>query len=193
MHSFYINLDRRTDRRREFEGECAKMQLEVERFPAVSHSVPAIGCGLSHLAVLKLARQRGYESVCIFEDDFDFLIGRPELDTIVSNLPANYDVVMLGWYIFNSTPYNDIFDKVLHATTASAYIVHSRFYDTLIQNLEEAAALFRKNPTHPNLYLNDQYWIRLQPTANWFHTKTRVGHQRPSYSDLVGAHVRYEY
>ena len=193
MHSFYINLDRRTDRRREFEGECTKMQLEVERFPAVSHPVPAIGCGLSHLAVLKLARQRGYESVCIFEDDFDFSMTRPELDSVLSNLPANYDVVMLGWYIFNSKPYNDVFNKVLHATTASAYIVHSRFYDTLIKNLEEATGLFQKNPIDVHLYSCDQYWIRLQPSANWFHTNTRVGHQRPSYSDLVRAHVRYDY
>lgn len=193
MHSFYINLDRRTDRRNEFERERAKMGLEVERFPAVSHSVPAIGCGLSHLAVLKLARERGYESVCVFEDDFEFLVGRPELDTILLTLPDHYDVVMLGWYVFDSVPYDGTFNKVLDATTGSAYIVHSRFYDTLIQNYEEAANLFQQNPRDPHLYLNDQYWRRLQPTANWFHTKTRMGRQRPSYSDLTGTNVAYEY
>jgi hypothetical protein len=193
MHSIYINLDRRGDRRSEFEQECEKMGLDVERFPAIAHPVPAIGCGLSHLAVLKLARERGYESVCVFEDDFEFLVGRSELDTVLSALPANYDVAMLGWYIFDSIPYDETFNKVLDATTGSAYIVHSRFYDTLIQNYEEASALFQQNPRDPHLYLNDQYWRRLQPAANWFHTRTRVGRQRTSYSDLTGTHVAYEY
>ena len=193
MQSFYINLDRRTDRRVQFEGECWKMGLDVERFPAVAHQVPAIGCGLSHLAVLKLARERGYESVCVFEDDFEFLVGRPEFDTVLSALPPNFDVVMLGWYIFESKPYDEVFNKVLDATTGSAYIVHSRFYDTLIQNFEEASNLFQQHPFDPHIYLNDQYWRRLQPTANWYHTRTRIGRQRPSFSDLVGGNVNYEY
>ena len=193
MHSFYINLDRRTDRRQQFEGECQKMGLDVERFPAVAHNVPAIGCGLSHLAVLKLARERGYESVCVFEDDFEFLVGRPELDSVLSSLPADFDVVMLGWYIFESTPHNELFDKVLDATTGSAYIVHSRFYDTLIQNYEEAADLFLQHPLDPHIYLNDQYWRRIQPTANWYHTVRRIGRQRASFSDLTGTFVAYAY
>lgn len=193
MHFVYINLDRRTDRRNEFEHECAKMGLDVERFSAIAHPVPAIGCGLSHLAVLKLARERGYESVCVFEDDFEFLIGRSELDTVLSALPADYDVVMLGWYIFDSKPHSEMFNKVFHATTGSGYIVHSRFYDTLISTWQEGMDLFADFPRDPHLFSIDQYWIRLQPAANWYHTTTRVGHQRPSYSDLVGTHVKYEY
>ena len=193
MHAFYINLDRRTDRRTQFEGECQKMGLDVERFPAIAHSVPAIGCGLSHLAVLKLARERGYESVCVFEDDFEFLVGRPEFDNVLSKLPSDFDVVMLGWYIFESKPHNETFNKVVHATTGSGYIVHSRFYDKLISTWEEGMNLFKKFPYDHHIFSIDQYWIRLQPTANWFHTIYRLGRQRPSYSDLVGTHVHYEY
>lgn len=196
MKGFYINLDRRIDRRQQFENEIGKMGLDVERFSAISHSVPALGCALSHLNVIKLARDRNYESVCIFEDDFEFLIPQEEYNAILGNIPADFDVVMLGWYIFQSSPYNDTFGKVLHATTASGYIVHKKFYNTLIQNLEEAVTLFQSHIHEFDVvskYINDQYWVRIQPAANWFYTLKRVGRQRPSHSDLVGGIVAYDY
>ena len=196
MHSFVINLDRRTDRRAEFEGECQRMGLEVERFSAVTHSAPALGCGLSHLAVLKLARARGYERVCIFEDDFQFLVDKDEYARVLAAIPSDADVVMLGWYLVEGRPYNDTFGKVMAATTTSGYIVHRKFYDTLIQNLDEATRLFQQHIHTYDVvskYINDQYWRRLQPTAHWLHTLTRIGKQRESFSDLVGALVAYDY
>lgn len=196
MHSFYINLDRRTDRRVEFEGECARMGIQAERFPAISHSMSALGCTMSHLAVLKLARARGYERVCVFEDDFQFLISKEEYEELLTKIPSEFDVVMLGWYLNESAPYNETFGKALSVTTTSGYILHSRFYDTVIRNLEEAVDLFQKNiHTHDvvSKYIIDQYWRRLQPSATWLYTLRRVGKQRQSFSDLVGAVVAYDY
>jgi hypothetical protein len=43
------------------------------------------------------------------------------------------------------------------------------------------------------LYNVDQYWIRLQPSANWFYSIRRIGRQRPGYSDLMGTNVSYDY
>jgi glycosyl transferase family 25 len=172
------------------------MGIRAERFPAIAHNTPALGCTLSHLSVLKLARERQYESVCIFEDDFEFLVDKDEYARVLAEIPHEYDVVMLGWYMFKTLPFNETFGKVIHATTASCYIVHSRFYDRLIDTWEEAANLFQKNIHTYDVvakYSIDQYWIRLQPNATWLHTLKRLGRQRPSYSDLVGAVVSYEY
>jgi glycosyl transferase family 25 len=196
MHSFFINLDRRTDRRKEFEGECMKMEIKSERFSAVSHTVPALGCSLSHIAVLKLARDRGYDCVCIFEDDFEFLVSKEDYHQLIASLPENFDVVMLGYYIVSSQPHDDVFGKVIAATTTSCYIVNQRFYNTLIRNLEEAVSLFQANMHEYDVvskYINDQYWRRIQPASNWFYAIKRVGRQRASFSDLVGAHVAYDY
>jgi glycosyl transferase, family 25 len=193
MHSFFINLNRRIDRRLQFETEASRMRVEVERFSAIAHRVPAIGCTMSHLAVLKLARARGYERVCIFEDDFQFTVSNEEYRAVIAAIPSDFDVVMLGWYINESLPYNDVFGKVLSATTASAYIVNRKFYDTMIATLETAASLFQANPYDISAYINDQYWIRIQPTSNWLYSLKRIGRQRPGYSDLVGAHVVYDY
>jgi hypothetical protein len=197
MHSFFINLDRRVDRRLQFETEASRMGIEVERFPAIGHKVPALGCTMSHLAVLKLARARGYEHVCIFEDDFQFIVSNEEYRAVIAAIPNDFDVVMLGWYINESLPYNIVFGKAVSATTASAYIVNRKFYDTIISTLETAASLFEANlhdiSRSISLYINDQYWIRIQPSANWLYSLKRIGRQRPGYSDLVGAHVVYDY
>ena len=189
MHAFYINLDRRTDRRAEVEQEFADKGLIVERFPAVAYDPGAIGCNLSHIEVLKLARDRGYETVMIFEDDFQFLINKEEWDQLIARLPASYDVVMLSYNLKAADPLDETFVRVVEVQTTSGYIVHSRFYDTLIARWEEGARLFIENPMLDWIYLLDQYWKPLQPSAEWFAYRTRIGKQRDSFSDLAGRFV----
>lgn len=193
IYKFYINLDRRTDRRQEFEDEITKLGLEVERFPAITHTVPPIGTTRSHLEVLKLARQRNYPEVVIFEDDFSFFVSRSQWDEILASFPESYDVVMLDYYIVSSTPFNEKFDKVLDAQAASCYAVHSRFYDQIIANLERAVELYEANPHCHWLYINDQYWKHLQPHSNWYASKLRAGRQRPGFSDLKGQYLENQY
>ena len=53
---------------------------QTERFEAVKASPGGIGCGYSHLAVLKIAKERGYKNVLILEDDFTFLITKEQLE-----------------------------------------------------------------------------------------------------------------
>ena len=191
--SFYINLDRRPDRREYFENECKKMNITVERFPAIEHSFPALGCNLSHLEVLKLARERKYPSVMIFEDDFEFIVSKEEFTEICGLIPDDFDVVMIGYNLYHATVYNNTFAKVTDARTASGYIVNSKFYDTLISNWEEASSLMANNLNRKDYvpYANDKYWIRLQAKSNWFSTLKRVGKQREGYSDLEKTYVNY--
>jgi hypothetical protein len=70
----------------------------------------------------------------------------------------------------------------MEAQTASAYLVHSRMYERLI-NLYEYAMPQLEQTGHHWIYANDQIWKSLQQTSEWFATKVRVGIQRPSYSD----------
>lgn len=190
--SFYINLDSRSDRKEQFEQECKKMNLKVERFPAIKHEKGSIGCGESHLIVLKNARDLKLELVTIFEDDFQFLINRKEYDEILSNLPSDYDVVMLSYNMIHCEPFNEMFGKVIEVQTTSGYIVHSRFYDKLISNWEYALSLLKENPHTYAQYELDQYWKKLQPSSNWYYSLKRVGFQRPSFSDLERRNVDYK-
>lgn len=192
-HAVYINLDRRADRRAEFNAECERIGLRVERFPAIESQPGFVGCHKSHIAVLKMAKANNWEHVLIFEDDFQFLVDAATFQTnleqfFASNTP--YDVLMLSYNIQRSEPVNELISKVYEAQTASGYLVHSRFYDTLIQNLETNLPLLERTGAHW-LYLNDQCWKSVQPDAAWYFFNTRIGKQRPSYSDLANRFMDY--
>ncbi len=62
----YINLNKRTDRRELIEEELNNYKLKYERFEAIDgQNFGLYGCLLSHLNVLKIARDRGYVSRAI--------------------------------------------------------------------------------------------------------------------------------
>jgi hypothetical protein len=191
--AFYINLDSRLDRREQFESECVKMDLTVERFPAIVHlRGPCLGCSASHLQVLKLAKERGVPSVIVFEDDFTFLVSKEEFQTVLDTLPADYDVVMLGYNLIRGEEYNSTFGRTLEGQTASGYIVHQKAYDKLIECWEQALSAFEHQPGHHWKYICDQSWKPLQPVLRWYHALPRVGKQRPGWSDLGQRHVDYD-
>ena len=190
----YINLERRTDRRQQFESEMKKLGIQAERFSAIEtpgHGI--LGCGQSHLAVLKLARDRGWSSVLIFEDDWECLVTPEEFHESLRrfmDLNCPWDVLMLSYNIQRSTPLNDRVCKVLEAQTASGYIVHQNFYHALIDLYESAMASLEKTRCHW-IYANDQIWKQLQPSSNWYALTKRLGRQRAGYSDNAQANTDY--
>lgn len=73
---YCINLDTRRDKWREVSAEFARVGVldRVERFPGI---VPpsrdgALGCRLSHEALLRRAEQEGASNILVFEDDVVF-------------------------------------------------------------------------------------------------------------------------
>ena len=194
---YYINLDRREDRRVETEAELRRLGLsesQWERFPAITHRCVTTGCTKSHLAVLKLARDRGHENVLILEDDFHAIVEPDEFwAEIVKFFDSKtpYDVVMLAYNLIRSEPKDDSVGYAREVQTASAYIVHNRFYDRLIDNVAEGCDLLENTGHHWN-YSHDQYWKVLQPHAEWFYMLKRLSVQRPSYSDLGSRYVDYK-
>jgi hypothetical protein len=81
---FVINLPSRADRRREIDRQLRRIGLslespQVELFAAIRpdrkgdfDSIGAHGCFMSHLGVLRLARDRRYGRIVILEDDVNF-------------------------------------------------------------------------------------------------------------------------
>lgn len=78
----YINLDKRIDKLEEINNELKNYNLydKAERFSAVYHSSGTVGCGKSHLSVLKMAKERKYKNILILEDDFYFVVSKDELE-----------------------------------------------------------------------------------------------------------------
>lgn len=184
MYCFYINLDRRQDRRIQLEGELSKLGIEGERFAAIAREPGGLGCTQSHIAVLKLARERKYPSVLILEDDFESLVSKDVWDETIANIPETYDVILVAYNLQIGIPFNDRFGKVIESQSTPGYIIHSSYYDTLIARWEEGLALYEQYPEHHWLYILDQYWKPLQPVGNWYYTRMCLGRQRAGYSDL---------
>jgi GR25 family glycosyltransferase involved in LPS biosynthesis len=192
-HAFYINLEAREDRRNEIEEECKRMELTVERFPAIKKTPGMLGCHASHLTVLKKAKEMNYPNVLIFEDDFQFLVDKEtfnnQLDAFFKS-EIDYDVLFLSYKVMESEPLNELVSRATDVQTASGYIVNQKFYDTLIENFEESYKMLETTGKHW-LYLNDQCWKSLQKTHRFLYFNLRIGKQRASLSDLTGAYVNY--
>jgi glycosyl transferase family 25 len=190
----YINLDRRTDRRAEIETELTKMGLSAIRFSAFETPGDGMkGCQMSHLEVLKIARDQKWKNVLILEDDFMFKVSREELDNELNKVFKNnikYDVLMLAYNLFNSQPYNDTIAYARQALTTAGYIINSTFYDEIIKALEIGLDMYIKTKKF-NIYGVDTCTLHLQQTKEWFYFLKRLGIQRPSYSDLLYKHVEY--
>ena len=195
---FYINLDKRMDRRDQIEHELKEYNLydNAERFQAIHTPDQGIlGCTMSHLAVIKLAKERNYNQVLILEDDFYFVISKEEFENELTtfferNIP--YDVCMISYKINESkqTEY-PFLTKVIDAQTGSGYIIHQSFYDTLIKVFEDAIEPLRETQQHW-IYANDQIWKTIQPNSKWYALTTRCGRQRDGFSDNSNRYQEYD-
>ena len=188
---FYINLEYRKDRKEEIELELQKFDLleKSERFIGFHVPEKGLGCSKSHLAVLKLAKEKGYKHILILEDDFQFLIDKEEFERKLTSFfesKLEYDVCMLSFNLYDyvkepvlECPY---VHRTLCAHTASGYIVNGNYLDTLIALYEWSCPLLEETKQH-YIYTNDQCWTILQQKDRWFHFIERMGKQRPGFSD----------
>jgi len=183
---FYINLDTRKDRRENMEKNFKEYGLEAERFPGIVKIRGIIGCGYSHLGVLKLAKKRGYRNVLIFEDDFMFCVSKEQFHNTVELLFEqfpNFDVLFLSYSSdciekYKELPEDKIANQLLEGTNASGYIVASHYFEKLIDLYEENLPKLEETFFHW-IYANDQIWKNLSRVDNWYYPKSPIGHQIP--------------
>ena len=187
----YINLDKRKDRKEHIENELNNFGLDFERYEAIEMKS---GCSISHLNVLKLARERNYKNILILEDDFTFLVSKEEFEiqlTLFFNANIDYNVCMLSYNLNESEKTNyDFIVKALDVQTASGYIVNSNYYDKLIDLYEWANPKLSETGEHW-IYSNDQVWKRYQRDDKFYCFTLRIGKQMDGYSDNAQAFVSY--
>jgi GR25 family glycosyltransferase involved in LPS biosynthesis len=170
----YINLDKRSDRLNEIQNELQNFNLIKisERYSAIYHSMGIVGCGQSHLSVIKIAKERKYENILILEDDFYFTVSKDEFEknlNLFFESNIDYDVCMLSYNLikYEELPEYPFLLKVLDAQTASGYIINEKYYDVLIKLYEEAMPLLESTKMHW-IYANDQIWKKKQITDKWY-------------------------
>ena len=201
---YYINLDRREDRNKQFVQEMTKMGVppsKIVRIPAVDKSKQKQGdwgCSLSHVNAIQAMVNSKYSNCAIFEDDFEFTIDNIEtLNKMFDSIKGvDYDVIMFSCNEVDVRPteYPHL-KRVYNAQTASGYMVSSKFAPTLLENFQMGANLIGesynkgKGDNIQGPYCVDQYWKKLQPESNWYVFTPKIGKQRSSVSDIQGGFV----
>ena len=185
----YINLEHRKDRKEEIETELNNMNIEYERFNAISNpDFGIVGCTQSHLDIFIMAKEKGYKNILIFEDDFKFIVSKKVFEEqieLLYNLQVKFDICMLGYRLIKSNPCNEFpfLQNAIDVDTTSGYIINESMYDKLIDLYSWTLPLLINTKKHW-IYALDQIWKILQPISKWYCFNTRIGIQRPSYSDL---------
>lgn len=182
---FYINLDKRVDRKEKVEKELIDFGFtKPNRISAIENEISLIGCSLSHIKCLEEAKKNNWSHVLIFEDDIYFVDKERCKNLIEKYIDYDYDVLFLGAWI-RDNKYSKVDNnliKIKNAYTSHSYIVKSNYYDTLIQNLREGIELKKNNPKDEQ-YNIDNYWGKLQNSYNWFCLKPIMCSQYNDYSD----------
>ena len=192
--TYYINLDHRKDRKEHLTKEFQRIGFDnFERFPAVHCNFGALGCGLSHLSILKkFLEDPEIEIGMIIEDDAQFLVDREKIDEYIKNFKEDpdSDILCLGFGSYDQVPYNSQFHRSLNLQTTSCYVVKKKFIPILIENISESCQLLSKSFNMENSI--DIYWKKLQKNYIFLIPKEKVVKQYPSYSDIIKRYVSYQ-
>ena len=186
-YTFYINLESRKDRLKEVQEELTKIGVVGERFNAIHTKSGSIGCFLSHIKCVELAKERGYEQVFICEDDIQFLdpaLFMENLTKFYENDEIMWDMLMVAGNVVKHIPVTDYCSRVLDVQTTTGYVVKSIFYDTLLMNYKKGLQLLMREPAKANLYAIDIFWKSLQPSYYWYIITPLTVTQRAGFSDI---------
>lgn len=215
QHCLYINLAKRTDRRTHVEAELRKIGIHhFQRFDAIclpkKPGSGSIGCSISHLKCLELARKSGWPHVLIVEDDIEFTDPTTFIASFNAFLaayggttadPPRFDVCLVGGN--NMPPFIQrapFCAKVSKCQTTTGYLVPAHYYDTLIENVRHGVQQLMRDPdvrvgTHYTecqlTYSIDKWWFQLQARDQWFLITPLTVTQRTDYSDIEERETNY--
>jgi GR25 family glycosyltransferase involved in LPS biosynthesis len=190
---FYINLEKRKDRLAHVQEELAKLGISGERVCAIETADGAIGCTLSHIQCLEMAKQRNLPHVFICEDDITFL--NPEL--LLTNV-ERFEKSGLDWEVLiiggnNAPPYTQISNfciQVSNNQTTTGYIVKRDFAEILLNNIKESIQLLQDGVELDTCAI-DQYWKRLQDKHRFYYYQDIYAGQLVGYSSIENRNVNY--
>lgn len=178
----------RKDRREETWKELRNLNLKPIRIDAVKFYPGSLGCTLSHIKALEIAKLKNWKHVMICEDDIEFTENKKVLvqqfDTFLSR-HNDWDVITLGANINEAVYVDDSCARILSSFCTTCYIVRQEYYDVLLNNFKMAAhKMFHKFPGNHEI---DVEWHSLQKRDMWYTILPIVAVQRISASDIAGS------
>ena len=150
--------------------------FNVQRFNAIKSDIHGgIGCGKSHINILKMAKKQKLPFVMIIEDDIEIKDENLNINFDTIEKTTDWDVFILSGH-GESENYNQLIDKALGIQTTGWYIVKQHYYDKLIDVFSESVNnMERLNNEGKDIeyetWAIDQNWKKLQRKDNWLKFK----------------------
>ncbi|MEQ1558898.1 MAG: glycosyltransferase family 25 protein [Methyloglobulus sp.] len=199
---YIINLPERLDRRTEMELELKKVNLSYQNkqvvvFPAIKvdekgkfPSIGSRGCFLSHLSILRQARDSKARSILFMEDD---LAISPKLQSLIPSLAnalesKDWSILYLGHV--ENTPSDSAFELLTYSkpvVTAHFYAVKGDIIDRLITFLETVMERPGGHPDGGPMHYDGALSTFRQQNPNLITllASPNLGWQRSSRSDIA--------
>ena len=187
---FVVNLERRPDRLEHIQKEMDYMGWDYELFKAVDLNNHG-GCTLSHTEIIKIAKERGYDSVMVIEDDCTFLpyskdlINKIETETgefdfgIINfaptlNRPVNRSEEQPLFLDITNLPPKQEHERGIFATNIMIY--HKSIYDNVLE---------MEKPENLGYYAIDDYIYQfILPIKQSYSPILPIAPQMSSWSDV---------
>jgi glycosyl transferase family 25 len=195
-----INLDRRLDRWKKASKIFNNLNLKVERIPAIDGTKEPkkynlkpgeLGCLLSHLNVIKIAKNTNKKNVLILEDDVEFCKNTISLFFEYEKELPNWDWIYLGGnHALNNkymSPFNapiqvsDHVYRVREIYSTHSYAIKETIYDDLINIIENTNAPL--DVAYSNLHSKLKTYL-FRPPLTW---------QYNDYSDIMEKTIDYSF
>lgn len=201
---YCINLDRRQDRWENSSKIFQKFGISVERFSAFDGKTlnlpyphaSELGGSISHMSVLKMAKELNLPNVLIFEDD---VVIDEDVDNkfsnIISQIPLEWDMIYFGGnHQGNISQVTENFFRVSHTYALQMYAVNNKCYDKIINFLEEKIdKIIKGKVTYKPSVAADFFIALLQPSINCYCIRPHLSWQSQDFSDIQERIVNYDY
>ena len=142
-----------------------------------------VGCLLSHLEILKLAKKNQYKSILILEDDVVFSENfETKLENLSKNFPEEWEMFYLSGSLIKEGKKFEYYSELESAHTTHSYAVNYSVYDVLIKLLEK------------NLYIKpvDSCYVSIQRSIKSFIAIPFLTYQESGYSDIHNSQASYD-
>lgn len=198
---FYINLKHRTDRREEIENELRnKFKFtKAERYEAVLHRIPILGCTMSHITLWRKMIENNWNTMMVFEDDAMLQTTRENIDRYINAFleDPKGDFLSISNSCGEFSHYNQFFNRGHNSQTSSCYVIKLHTVRDLIKfYFANENDIYTLKEDDPQLELKigwiDTSWLDYQKNYNFLIPKEKqIVIQRRSYSDIQQKVVFY--
>ena len=205
-HIYYINLDKRTDRKLHIEKQIKTnfdfMLKNTTRIPGVVYNDNnnssiingAMGCSMAHLNVIQDAIKNNYEKILILEDDFEFICNKSKFLKDINyffNNYKNFDIFLFSFNKCKSKKINDLVEIVEISLSTSGYIISKKAFQSLMNACTNSIKKLKKTKVLSQGAF-DVLWHDIMKTRKQtYKFNYRVGKQIKSYSDIEKKNVNY--